>query len=180
MNRLKQGSIKRFINYFMVFVLLGILGIATLGKARADESEVKVIEVTQSLMAMSVQKDVSVEDAVTAMKSVATATNMKFVGRKQVSKELGKRGKKVRHLEVLQFCNPEEAVEAVEISMVYAAYIPCQITMVEDKNKKIWLITRNMDMMVDNEMISPRLAEIAIRVNQAMLKIMTAGVTGEF
>jgi len=180
MHKVNQGSIRRLVNYFMVCVLLGILAIATVSKVKANESEVKVIEVTQTLMAMSVQKGVSIEDAVTAMKSVAAATSMKLVGRKQVSKELGKRGKKVRHLEVLQFCNPGEAVEAVEISMVYAAYIPCQITMVEDKNGKVWLITRNMDMMVDNEMISPRLAEIAIRVNQAMLKIMTAGVTGEF
>jgi len=180
MHNKNQVPMKRVVNYLMIIVLLGIVAMSFFNKAQAEESEVKIIEVSQTLMAMSLQKGVSIEDSVTAMKSVAVGTNMKLVGRKPVSNELKKRGKTVRHLEILQFCNPEEAVEAVEISMVYAAYIPCQITVVEDPKGKVWLITRNMDMMVNNEMISPKLAEIAIRVNQAMLKIMTAGVTGEF
>lgn len=180
MQKVNKNRVRRIVNYLMVLVLLALLTMTVFSKAQAEESEVKIIEVSQTLMAMSIQKSVSIEDAITAMISKAAQTKMKLVGRKSVSKALNKRGKNVRHLEVLQFCNAEEAVDAVEISMVYAAYIPCQITVVEDAEGKTWLITRNMDMMVNNEMISPQLAEIAIRVNQAMLKIMTAGVTGNF
>lgn len=184
MNRTTSNRLRQIINYLMIVLLLVMLIAASTSRVEAkpekpvSDSEVKVIEVNQTLMAMSLQSGVAIDDAVTAMMAAAEETSMQLVGRKQVSKALNKRGIKSRHLEVLQFCNAEEAVQAVEYSMVYAAYIPCQITVVEDPEGKVWLITRNMDVMIDNEMISARLAEIAIRVNQSMLKIMSAGVTG--
>lgn len=38
----------------------------------------------------------------------------------------------------------------------------------------------NLDMLINSNSLSTRLQELAIRVNQTMLTIMTAGATGEF
>jgi len=50
--------------------------------------------------------------------------------------------------------------------------------MVEDLHGKYWLAMLNLDMLVDSDSLSPELQEIAIRVNQALLAVMTAGATG--
>lgn len=164
--------------HLMVLLVLPTLSRAE--NAQVNGSDVKVSQVTQSLLAMRLPKDVSIDDAVTAMTSKATELNLKLVGRQQVSKELSNRGMKVPHLEVLQYCDPVDAAKVVAKSFIYAAYIPCQITIAEDKQGSAWLLMRNMDMIIDNEMVSADLAEIAIRINQAMLVVMTAGATGEF
>lgn len=149
----------------------------------ADKSEgqdVIISEVSQSLLQMRLKKGVTSENAVKAMVSKAASLKLKLVARHQISKELNARGIKTPLLEMFQFCNIENAGELVAKSRVYAAYLPCQISMTADEKGDTWLLMRNMDMMIDNEMIPPELAEVAIRINQAMLAVITAGATGTY
>jgi len=78
---------------------------------------------------------------------------------------------------MFQFCNMENAGELVAKNRIYAAYLPCQISVTDNGKGETWLMTRNMT--IDNVMIPPELAEIAIRINQAMLAILTAGAIGK-
>lgn len=150
--------------------------------AKADEAsdpQVVISEVSQTLMQMRLQKGVSIETAVKAMISKAGKLNLKLIARHSISKELNKRGIKTPYLEMFQFCNMENAGELVSKNRIYAAYIPCQISITDNGKGETWLMMRNMDMTIDNVMIPPELAEIAIRINQGMLAIITAGATGK-
>ena len=63
---------------------------------------------------------------------------------------------------------------------IYSAYMPCRIALVEDAQGRPWLFMLNLDMLINSNSLSSDLQELAIRVNQVMLIIMTAGATGEF
>ena len=151
--------------------------------AYAEEAEgqsVIVSEVSQTLLQMRLQKGVTVDSAVKAMISKAASLNLKLIARHRMSKELNNQGIKTPLLEMFQFCNIENAGELVSKNRIYAAYLPCQISITADGKGETWLLMRNMDMTIDNEMIPPELAEVAIRINQAMLAVITAGATGKF
>ena len=110
----------------------------------------------------------------------AAEISLKYVSRQQVSKELEARGLKTPYLDIFQFCNPEDARQMILHDPIYAAYMPCRIAMVEDKDGQLWLMMLNLDMLINSQLLPPELTEIAIRVNQAMLDVMVAGATGEF
>lgn len=145
-----------------------------------DLPEVFINEISQSVVKMGLAKDVSLEDASMAMVSKASELNLKLVGQQKVHSEIRARGLPSPHLEILQFCDPEDAVKMVALDPLYAAYMPCRIAIVEDANGKPWLLMLNLDMLINSYSLPPDLQAIAIRVNQAMLAIMTAGATGDF
>ncbi len=63
---------------------------------------------------------------------------------------------------------------------VFSSYMPCRISVVEDKEGKTWLMMLNLDMLIDSELLPSEVVDTAIKVNQQMLDIMVAGATGEF
>ncbi|MEG7521994.1 MAG: DUF302 domain-containing protein [Chromatiales bacterium] len=146
----------------------------------SDDPDVEIISIYQSVVQMSLAKGVSVKDAGDAMSSKAAELNLRLVGRQKVHEQARSRGITSPHLEILQFCDPEDAVKMVLKTPLYSAYMPCRISLVEDKNGKAWLYMVNLDMLINNNTLHPDLQAIAIRVNQAMLAVMTAGATGEF
>jgi uncharacterized protein (DUF302 family) len=146
----------------------------------AEQPEINITDIKQTVVQMSVQDGISRDDAVQALMSRAAEINLKYVARQQVSKELEARGLKTPYLDIFQFCNPEDARKMILHDPIYAAYMPCRIAMVEDKEGKLWLMMLNLDMLINSELLPPELTEIAIRVNQAMLDVMVAGATGEF
>ena len=105
---------------------------------------------------------------------------MKLVGEQHISKALANRGEKIPHLAIYQFCNLTDAKTIVADNPLYAAYMPCRVAMVQDKKGKTWLMMLNLDILVDNTLVSKKIVKTVINVNQKMLEIMTAGVTGEF
>jgi uncharacterized protein (DUF302 family) len=145
-----------------------------------DRPEVEIIDISQSVVKMSLMGGVAIEDAAAAMVSKAAELNMKLVGRQRVHEQIRARGKAAPHLEILQFCDPDDAVTMVSKDPLYSAYMPCRIALVEDTAGKPWLFMVNLDMLINSASLPPDLQELAIRVNQMMLKIMTAGATGDF
>ncbi|MCU7844488.1 MAG: DUF302 domain-containing protein [Candidatus Thiodiazotropha sp. (ex Monitilora ramsayi)] len=152
----------------------------SLSALAGDQPEINITDINQTVVQMSVKDGISKDDAVQALMSRAAEINLKFVARQQVSKELEARGLKTPYLDIFQFCNPEDARKMILHDPIYAAYMPCRIAMVEDKDGKLWLMMLNLDMLINSALLPPELTEIAIRVNQAMLDVMVAGATGEF
>ena len=152
----------------------------SLSALAGDQPEINITDISQTVVQMSVKDGISKDDAVQALMSRAAEINLKFVARQQVSKELEARGLKTPYLDIFQFCNPEDARKMILHDPIYAAYMPCRIAMVEDKDGKLWLMMLNLDMLINSALLPPELTEIAIRVNQAMLDVMVAGATGEF
>lgn len=145
-----------------------------------DVPGASISDIVQTVAKMQLKKGIKREDAIEAMRSKAVELNMRLVGEQHVSKALQDRGEKSPYLAIFQFCNLSDAKVIVQNNPLYAAYMPCRIAMVEDNSGQIWLMMLNLDILVDNTLVSKEIVETVIGVNQKMLEIMVAGVAGEF
>lgn len=131
---------------------------------------------------MPVNADLSAEEVEETMKFVANEHNMSNVGELPLSKDVeAKTGEKYRTVKIFMFCNSLTAAMMLDYSDAYSAYLPCRITLIEDKEGKLWLITLNMDLMIYGG--SPLPAELkaeAISVKEKLLDIMARGAEGDF
>lgn len=160
-------------------LLFMVTGVFAEEKAPAEPSIV-IYDVAQTVVKLSLKEGVTPEDAINAMMSKAVELNMRMVGRIPLSREIQARGMKARHVEIFQFCNPEDAIKMAEFDPIYAAYMPCRIALTEDKNGQYWLLTLNLDLLIQTFPLPDELRRLAITVNGQILDIMTAASTGEF
>jgi uncharacterized protein (DUF302 family) len=135
-----------------------------------------------SIWKIPVAKDLSAEDVEETMKFVANEHNMSNVGELPLSKDIeAKLGNPYRYVKIFLFCNSLTAARMLDYSDAYSAYLPCRITLIEDREGKLWLFTLNMDMMIHGgEPLPPELKEEALKVKEYILDIMNRGATGEF
>lgn len=54
----------------------------------------------------------------------------------------------VMFLKIYMYCNPLTAAKMVDYSDAYSAYLPCRLSLVRDKQGKLWIYSLNMDMMI--------------------------------
>ena len=163
---------------FLAFFLA--LALAWLPAAQAKDPDVEMFDISQTVIKMALAEGVTWDAASEAMMSKAAELNMKLVGRQNVGKELQARGIPSPNLEIFQFCDPEDAMKMVAFNTIYAAYMPCRIALVEDANKRNWLLMLNLDMVINAFSLPAELQAIAIGVNGEMLSILTPGATGSF
>jgi uncharacterized protein (DUF302 family) len=79
------------------------------------------------------------------------------------------------------FCNAMTALEMLDHSDAYSAYLPCRVSMVEDKEGGLWLYSLNMDAMIHGgKPLPPALKEEAEGVKEIILDIMNRGAEGDF
>lgn len=128
------------------------------------------------------EEGVSWEDAEEAMRFVANEHNIKNVGELPLSEQVQlMTGEEQRFLKIYQFCNPLTAMLMVDYSDAFAAYLPCRVAMVEDKDGKFNLYSLNMDMMIHGGKTLPDdLLEEANAVKTIILDIMKRGAAGDF
>lgn len=124
----------------------------------------------------------STEDVEDVMKSVANELNIKNVGELPLSKQVeNMTGKKQRFLKIYMYCNPLTAVKMVDYSDAFSAYLPCRLSLVEDKQGKLWIYSLNMDMMIHGGKPLPDdLLPEAKRVRTVIKNIMDRAAAGEF
>jgi len=129
-----------------------------------------------------VEEGLSVADVETAMRAVANELNIKNVGELPLSAQVeAMSGEKSRFFKIYMFCNALTAAQMLEYSDAYAAYLPCRVSMVEDKEGKLWLYSLNMDAMIyGGKPLPPALKEEAMGVKKIILEIMHRGAAGEF
>ena len=129
-----------------------------------------------------VQEGISPDEVEEVMKFVANEHNIKNVGELPLYKEIAAiTGKDYRYLKIFMFCNPMTAGTMFEYSSAFSAYLPCRISLIEDKQGKLWLYTLNMDMMIyGGSPLPTELKEEAVQVKEIILDIMNRGATGEF
>jgi len=135
-----------------------------------------------SIWKFPLEEGVSWEDAEEAMASVANEHNIKNVGELPLSEQVKiMTGKEQRFLKIYQYCDPLIAKEMVDHSDAFAAFLPCRISMVEDKDGKFWLYALNMDMMIEGGRTLPDpLLSQASKVREVILDIMKKGAAGDF
>ncbi len=128
------------------------------------------------------EEGVSWKDAEEAMASVANELNLKGVGELPLSDQVkSMTGKDQRFLKIYQFCDPLVAVQMVDHSDAFSAYLPCRISMVEDKQGKFALYALNMDMMIYGGRTLPdELNKSALDVKEKIQTIMKRASEGDF
>ena len=61
----------------------------------------------------------------------------------------------------------------------FAAYLPCRIVLLEDEDGKAWLISMNLDILIQAAGLTPELMEQATKVKNSIQEIMQAGAEGD-
>ena len=151
-----------------------------------SEMMTKVLETGNAAEAtvwkVPVNEDLSAEDVEETMKFVANEHNIKNVGELPLSAEVeAMSGKKSRFFKIYMFCNAMTAAMMLEYSDAYSAYLPCRVSLVEDKQGNLWLYSLNMDAMIYGGTPLPSaLMEEAIGVKTIILDIMNRGAEGDF
>lgn len=129
-----------------------------------------------------VKDGLTFEDVDQSIKSIANAMNIKGVGELPLGDQVSaQEGKPWRKLKIYLYCNPLTAARMIDFSDAYAAYLPCRVALLEDKNKKLWIYTLDMDMMIHGgKPLPPALKEEAIKVKEIMKAVLEKGSQGEF
>ncbi len=129
-----------------------------------------------------VEDGLTVEDVEIALRAVANELNIKNVGELPLSAQVeAMSGEKSRFFKIYMFCNALTAAQMLEYSDAFAAYLPCRVSLVEDKQGKLWLYSLNMDAMIyGGKPLPPALKEEAMGVKAIILEIMNRGAEGDF
>lgn len=187
-------------NFFALIGLLAIFGIAAIYvqfNNAMSGFDPKAVSVYQELIEnvletknaaeatiwkMPVQEGLTAEEVEETMKFVANEHNISNVGELPLSKDVeAKSGESYRFVKIFMFCNSLTAAMMLDYSDAFSAYLPCRITMVEDKTGKFWLYALNMDLMIyGGEPLPKELKEEAIHVKEVILDIMKRGAEGDF
>lgn len=129
-----------------------------------------------------VSDELSAEDVEDVMRNVANEHNIKNVGELPLYKQVeAMTGKPFRFMKIYMFCNALTAAQMVDYSDAFSAYLPCRITLLEDKQGKLWLYSLNMDLMIHGGTpLPPELKKEALRVKFIIQDILKRGASGEF
>lgn len=131
---------------------------------------------------VKVEDGLSAGDVEEAMRSVANEHNIKNVGELPLSKQIAlMSGKPFRFMKIFMFCNALTAAKMVDHNDAFSAYLPCRVTLLEDKAGQLWIYSLNMDLMIfGGKPLPPALKEEALRVKEIITDIMHRGSKGEF
>ena len=129
-----------------------------------------------------VEEGLTVEDVDETVKAVANELNIKNVGELPLSSQVeAMTGKESRYFKIYMFCNALTAAQMLDYSDAFSAYLPCRISLVEDKEGKLWLYSLNMDAMIyGGKPLPSALKEEAMGVKKIILEIMNRGAEGDF
>lgn len=146
----------------------------------------KILETGNSAAATvwkkKVEKDLSADDVEEAMLSVANEHNIKNVGVLPLYKQIEvMSGKPYRYMKIFMFCNALTAAKMADYSDAFTAYLPCRVTLLEDKQGQLWVYSLNMDLMIYGGLpLPPELKKEALKVKMIIQDIMERGAKGEF
>ncbi len=143
-----------------------------------------------SIMAdkMPVAEDVSFEDAVDAMKLRANEINFKFVGHSPLSMDVVaiSGDENTPRVEIFQFCDAMVARKVLDYAPEFVVFLPCRIALIEDADRKLWVMTLDWDAnwlnlaQNPNSVLDEDLKNEAIRIRDGMRYIMEGAATGDF
>jgi len=145
---------------------------AVLTTGRATDAMVRKVKI---------DPDVSTEDVIESMKSIATDANMIQVGDSRMAEEYDAEGKRQRYVRILHYCSPAIAKQFIDYSVAFGAFMPCRILIVEDDKGDRWLVTMAMELMLfGGHTLPPEMMTQAEHVRDTMYKMMDLGAKGDF
>jgi uncharacterized protein (DUF302 family) len=137
----------------------------------------------ESMMwSVQVEEDLTPEDVIESMKSLATERSFLFVGESPFYKQIKAiTGEDYRYVNFLSFCDAQVGKRMLEYRDQYSGFMPCRIALVEDKKGRLWLYSMNLDIMIHGGKELPEdLKSDATRVRDTIREIMVGAASGEF
>jgi uncharacterized protein (DUF302 family) len=132
-----------------------------------------------------VKEGISFDEVMESMDLRANALNMKKVGHNTPYKVIeGITGKPSPRMEIVSYCDVLTMRMILDYVPEFSAFVPCRVTVLEDANNDIWIMTldwdvRWLDTSPNPNKISPELRKRAIKVREMMEQIMEAGANGD-
>ena len=136
-------------------------------------------EAPMNMIKCKLIEDVSADDAIDSMKLRANMLNFKLVGHMPLSEQVAAMGGKSTRMEIFQFCDAMIAAQMVKYSIAFAGYLPCRISVIEDKDGAVWLVTLNMDKTMSDAALPKELQGLGMQVRNNIYSIMSAGAEGD-
>jgi uncharacterized protein (DUF302 family) len=131
---------------------------------------------------VKIDPEVTIDEVIESMKSIATDANMLQVGDSLMSDgKVNAKGNKTRYIRILSYCSPQIAKQFIDYAKAFGAFMPCRILIVEDDNGDKWLYTMAMELMLfGGHTLPPKMMEKAQHVRNTMYKMMDLGAKGDF
>jgi uncharacterized protein (DUF302 family) len=131
---------------------------------------------------VQVKEGLKPEDVVDSLKSLAVQHGMLFVGESPFYKQVeAVTGKPYRFISFYSFCDASVGAMMIEYNSAYSAFMPCRIAVAQDKNGRLWLHMMSLDFFIHGgKPLPPDLKAGAIKVRDALDKIMQGAASGEF
>lgn len=130
---------------------------------------------------VKINPDVTTDEVIESMKSIATDANMVQVGDSRMADEYDHEGNRQRYIRILHYCSPNIAKTFIDYSVAYGAFMPCRILIVEDDKGDRWLVTMAMELMLfGGHTLPPEMMVKAKHVRDTMYKMMDFGAKGDF
>ena len=129
---------------------------------------------------------ISFDEVIESLKTKANELNMRAVGHNTPYKILREvDDPNSPRLEILSFCDLITMRRILDYSLEFLAFLPCKISVAEDADGQIWLITidwdvRWLDTSPNPNKISDDLRKRAISVRERIEQIMEAAAVGDF
>lgn len=160
---------------YLLIIALGLGGISAFADQKASP-----FDLSQLVVKIQIAEGVSMDEAIDSMKLRANQLNMKSVAHQPLSQELKALNlPDVRRTEIFQFCDAPIAKEMIDFDMNFAAFMPCRISLVADKEGKGWLIMMNPDFFITAFTLPDDLKKKAIKIRDNLMQIINAGAKGE-
>lgn len=160
---------------YLLVVALCLGGISAFADQKASP-----FDLSQLVVKIQIAEGVSMDEAIDSMKLRANQLNMKSVAHQPLSQELKALNlPDVRRTEIFQFCDAPIAKEMIDFDMNFAAFMPCRISLVADKEGKGWLIMMNPNFFITAFTLPDELKTKATKIRDNLMQIINAGAKGE-
>lgn len=127
------------------------------------------------------QADVTPPEIEQSLRAVAAEHDMQVLGELAFNEQIeATLGVPYRYAKTYFFCNPDTIAKLLDFSDAFSAYLPCGVSIVEDKTGVLWLYTLNLDLLVRGGRQLPGEVEQEVNtVKQALLDIMARASRAE-
>jgi len=135
------------------------------------------------VISAKIEDDVSVEDAVEAMRTIAEENNMLQVGDTLMfdGSPIDSSGQKTKYTRILSYCSRTIARDFLNFSPEFGAFMPCRIIIRENEKGEKWMYTMALDLMIyGGKPLPPKLKELALHVKKTMETMLKDGAKGDF
>lgn len=133
-----------------------------------------------------VKPGVKFDEVVDSLKLVANRNNFKYTGVSLLSKDIeASTGKATPRVEILSFCDSSVARIVIDYAPELIAFLPCRVSVMEDANKDIWILSLDWDiswmkLSVNPNIMDEKLMKESERIRKIMDEMMEAAANGDF